>query len=182
MEALKKIDEIVAKILKAVVVALCGGIAFILMLRVFMRFTPVTFAMTWSDEIVEWMMAYMIFLTSALIMRDGQHFQVDLLQEKFKGTMFVRVLNFLIAIINLVFFCVFLRYALDLFNKANQKTPILRQPVQIAYASIVIGTALITVYCVRDLVVRGVKMVKGEDAFAKKEDADVTANAGEKTE
>ncbi len=169
MEALKKFDIAVAKFLKAVVVALCAGIAIVLMLRVIMRFTPVTFAMTWSDEIVEWMMAYMIFLTSALIMRDGEHFQVDLLQERFKGTLFIRILNFLITLVNLGFFIVFTYYAVKLFTSAHQTTPILRFPVQVAYTSIVLGSVLISIYCLRDVVVKFMELIKGSPEPVKEE-------------
>ncbi|MDD3368045.1 MAG: TRAP transporter small permease [Lachnospiraceae bacterium] len=162
MTLLKKIDEAVFKALKFIVVALCCGIAIILMLRVIMRFLPITFAMTWSDEIVEWMMAYMIFIASALIMREGTHFRVDLLQERFKGTLGVNVLNVFIAIINLVFFGVLMYYAIDLLLNAHQTTPLLRYPVQVAYTSIALGTGLIIIYAIRDLVNAVLLMVHGQ--------------------
>ena len=107
MDFLKKLDEIVARVLKVVVVLCVVLIAVILMFRVVIRFTPINISLSWTDEIVEWAMAYTIFLTSALIMRDGEHFRVDLLQERFKGTKFIRVLNFLISLFTAGFFIVF---------------------------------------------------------------------------
>jgi TRAP-type C4-dicarboxylate transport system permease small subunit len=162
MNILKKADELLAKVLKLLVVALCGVIALILIARVVMRFSPLIFPMTWSDEIVEWSMAYMIFIASALIMRDGAHFKVDLLQERFKGTLFVRILNVFVALVDLAFFVVFLYYSINLFTHAHQTTPILKYPVQVAYASIVIGSFLITVYAIRDLVVSIGYLIKGQ--------------------
>lgn len=159
---LKKLDAIVAAILKAFVVGCCVLIAVILMMRVIMRFTPINVSLSWTDEIVEWSMAYMIFFTSALIMRNSDHFKVDLLQERFKGTLFIRILNFLIALFNLAFFVVLLYYSWDLFIKAQAPTIILRAPRQLPYASILIGVALIVVYCIRDVVVMGQRMIKGE--------------------
>ena len=79
MQFLKKLDQIVAAILKAVVVTCLVLIAVILLFRVIIRLTPINISLSWTDEVVEWCMAYMIFLTSALIMRDGGHFRVDLL-------------------------------------------------------------------------------------------------------
>ena len=107
MQFLKKLDEIVAAILKVVVVACLVLIAVILLFRVIIRFTPINISLSWTDEVVEWSMAYMIFLTSALIMREGSHFRVDLLQQKFKNTKFIYVLNFCISIFDAVFFAVF---------------------------------------------------------------------------
>ena len=153
MQFLKTLDKIVAAILKVVVVCCVGIIAFILMFRVIIRFTPINISLSWTDEVVEWSMAYMIFLTSALIMRGGAHFRVDLLQQRFKGTMFVRVLDFCISIFNAVFFAVFVYYAWDLFSKAQAPTIILRAPRQVPYASILIGGVLIFIYCIRDVVV-----------------------------
>ncbi len=161
MQFLKKLDEVVAAILKAVVVACLILIAFILLFRVIIRFTPINISLSWTDEVVEWSMAYMIFLTSALIMRDGAHFRVDLLQEKFKDTTFIRVLNFCITIFNVIFFAVFFYYAWDLFSKAQAPTIILRAPRQVPYASILIGGFLILVYCIRDLVNAFKEMVRG---------------------
>ena len=152
MQFLKKLDEIVAAILKVVVVSCLGGIAFILLFRVIIRFTPINISLSWTDEVVEWCMAYMIFLTSALIMREGSHFRVDLLQQKFKDTTFIHVLNLCITIFNAVFFAVFFYYAWDLFSKAKAPTIILRAPRQVPYASIVTGGLLLFIYSIRDIV------------------------------
>lgn len=162
MSFLKKIDEIVAKVLGVVVVFCLALIAVILMFRVLIRFTPINISLSWTDEVVEWSMAYMIFLASALIMRDGGHFRVDLLQEKFKGTLFIRVLNFLLSLFTAAFFAVFLYYAWDLFAKAQAPTIILRAPRQVPYASILIGGLLIFIYSVRDIVVSFMHMIHGE--------------------
>ena len=153
MQFLKKLDEIVAAVLKVVVVGCLGIIAFILMFRVIIRFTPINISLSWTDEVVEWCMAYMIFLTSALIMREGSHFRVDLLQQKFGNTTFIRVLNFCVSIFNATFFAVFFYYAWDLFTKAKAPTIILRAPRQVPYASIVTGGLLLFIYSIRDIVI-----------------------------
>lgn len=162
MSALKKVDELLAKVLRAIVVFCLSLIAVILMFRVIIRFTPINISLSWTDEVVEWSMAYMIFFTSALIMRSGGHFRVDLLQEKFKGTLFIRVLNFFLSLFTAAFFAVFLYYAWDLFSKAQAPTIILRAPRQVPYASILIGGALIFIYSVRDVLVSFGLMIHGD--------------------
>lgn len=49
----KKLDEIVAAALKAIVMGCCIGIAIILFIRVIIRFTPVNIELSWTDEVVE---------------------------------------------------------------------------------------------------------------------------------
>ncbi len=159
---LKKLDAAVAALLKAVVVFCCSMIALILIMRVLIRFTPINLSLSWTDEIVEWCMAYMIFFTSALIMRESAHFKVDLLQQRYHGTFSIRLLNFAISLIDVAFFAVFLYYAWDLFNKATALTIILRVPKQIPYASILIGSALILIYALRDVAVMLTRLIKGE--------------------
>ena len=61
---LHKLDTIVASVLKFIVMGCCIAIALILFARVIMRFTPMTFELSWTDEVVEWMMAWMIFCAS----------------------------------------------------------------------------------------------------------------------
>ena len=161
MQFLKRLDEIVAAVLKVVVVSCLGVIAFILMFRVIIRFTPINISLSWTDEVVEWCMAYMIFLTSALIMREGSHFRVDLLQQKFGNTTFIRVLNFCVTIFNAAFFAVFFYYAWDLFTKAKAPTIILRAPRQVPYASIVTGGLLLFIYSIRDIVSALRELIRG---------------------
>lgn len=163
MQFLKKLDEIVAAILKIIVVGCLSLIAFILLFRVIIRFTPINISLSWTDEIVEWSMAYMIFLTSALIMRESSHFRVDLLQQKFSNTTFIRVLNLFIAVFDAVFFGVFFCYALDLFGKAQAPTIILRAPRQVPYASIVTGGFLLFIYSIRDIAVSFKELRRGKN-------------------
>ena len=161
MQFLKKLDEITARILKVIVVCCLVLIACILLFRVIIRFTPINISLSWTDEVVEWSMAYMIFLTSALIMREGTHFRVDLLQQKFKNTKFIYILNLCIAIFDAVFFAVFFYYAVELFSKAQAPTIILRAPRQVPYASIVIGGLLLFIYSIRDIVL-AIKELRGD--------------------
>lgn len=161
LDFLKKADELLAKILRAFVVAMCCVIGIVLIVRVILRFTPIHFSMSWSDEVVEWSMAYMIFVTSGLIMRDGDHFKVDLLQERFKDAYWIHILNFLIALFCLGFFSVFLFYAWQLFDGAIMTSSVLKFPMKVAYFSILFGGVLLVIYSLRDVCVQGYGLIKG---------------------
>lgn len=160
MNALRKIDEAVAAVLKYFVTALCVGIALILFVRVIIRFTPLTLSLSWTDEVVEWMMAWMIFTTSSLIMRNGEHFRVDLLETKLKGTVWLKLLNLFITVISIVFFVVLLYYSMDLVIKTNQFSPILKVTTKLPYSSIPANCALILLYEIRNLTVDITKLIK----------------------
>ena len=149
---LKKIDEFVAAVLKTFAVSLCIAIGLILFARVIIRFSPLIIPMAWSDEVVEWMMAWMIFTGATLIMRDSDHFKVELLQDKYGGKKWVDALNVFIALLGLAFFSALFHYSLDLTMSATWFSPILKVSRRVPYAAVPFNCALIIIYQFRDLV------------------------------
>ena len=152
MKILKKIDEIVAAFLKYFAISLCIAIGVLLFVRIFVRFTPLIVPMSWSDEVVEWMMAWMIFTGATLIMRNSDHFKVELLQDKFPGKKWVDVLNVFIAFLGLSFFAILFHYSLDLTMSATWFSPILKVSRRVPYAAVPVNCALMFIYQLRDLI------------------------------
>lgn len=156
---LKTLDKILSTIMKTLVIVLCIGIAVVLLMRVVIRFTPVHFQISWTDEIVEMMMAWMIFTASAEIMRDGGHFRVELLQERFAGKKWVDVLNFFISILGIIFIGSLFHYSIQLVQRAVQFTPILKISTRWLYACIPVNCAIMLIYLVRDAVMNVKKII-----------------------
>jgi len=158
MELLKTIDIYLAKILKFIAISLMIILALLLFSRVLIRYIPIGkvipfFAsMGWSDEVVEIIMAWMVFCTSTLIMRDKDHFKVTLLEEKLEGTQALNYLNLFIAILGIIFFGVLTWYSFKLVQGANWTTPMLKLSQKIPYSSILINSILMFIYQIRDLV------------------------------
>ncbi len=161
---LKTLDKILSTGMKALVVILCSAIAIVLFLRVVIRFTPVHFQISWTDEIVEMMMAWMIFTASAEIMRDGGHVRVELLQERYAGKKWVDFLNFFITLISIVFIASLLHYSIQLVRKAVQFTPILKISTRWLYLSIPVNCVIMLIYLVRDGVRDVMKIVGKKQA------------------
>jgi len=159
MELLKKIDALLAKVLKIFVFTLFSALGLLLLLRVIIRYVPLgnvipLFASTgWSDEIVEMLIAWTIFTTSSIIMRDNAHFRVDLIEMKVKNKAVINVLNVLIALMGVVFFGALIRYSYKLFIEATWTTSILKISQRVPYASIFFNSILMFLYLFRDLVV-----------------------------
>ncbi len=162
MMLLKKADAVLAKILQVLVITLCVGIALILFVRVLIRFTPLHISLSWTDEVVEWMMAWMIFTGATLIFRTGDHFRVDLLQTKFRGKIFMGVLNVLISLLGILFFSALLYYSVELVIGADWFSPILKVSTRLPYLSIPVNCAFILLYLVRDIVAEIIAMHRKE--------------------
>ncbi len=159
MKLLKMADELLAKILKVLVVLMCCGIAIILFIRVIIRFTPLLLPLSWTDEIVELLMAWMIFTASTLITRDGLHFKVDILQTKFHDKEWMDIVNILISVLSVIFMASLFYYSFILVKKAVQFTPILKISTKWLYLSIPVNCAFMLCYCVRDIVVEVKKAI-----------------------
>lgn len=160
MKALKRVDEVLAIVLKWFVSSMCIGIALILFARVLIRFTPLHISLSWTDEVVEWMMAWMTFTSATLIFRYSDHFRVDLLQVKFQGKVWVDVLSVVISLMGITFFTALLYYSTSLVITATQFSPILKVSTRLPYASIPVNCVLILLYLLRDIVADLKKLIK----------------------
>lgn len=163
MKYLKKADALFAGFLKIFTVSCCIGIALILISRVIIRFTPLMVNLSWTDEIVAWLMAWMIFIAAALIMRERSHFCVDLLTAKLKGTAAGCILNMGITLLGIAFFAAFLYYSLKLTISATtfSLSPILKMSDRIPYASMPTSCIIILIYLVRDLATELISLCTG---------------------
>lgn len=149
---LKKLDKFVALILKIITMGCCIGISIILLIRVIVRFTPFTLEMSWTDEVITWLMAYMIFCGATLIFRMCQHFTVDLLPQKLKGNKAGAFLDTVITVISILFMAVLFYYGCQMVASTTQFSPMLKVPYKFQYSSIPINCAIIICYLIRDFV------------------------------
>jgi TRAP-type C4-dicarboxylate transport system permease small subunit len=150
-------DRILARAEGALIVALRWGsmaclVSLLLLLTavVFVRFVPLA-SMGWSDEIVEFTFAWMVFLGAAALWRDGSHFRVELVPQWLAGSRAGRLLECLLGLSALVFFLVFTYEGWLLTRAANDRTPIFELPKYLWYAVIPLSGGVMTLYTLRDL-------------------------------
>lgn len=150
MKWLHALDEGLMRVLRWFVTTLCVGIALILLVRVVVRFTPLTLPLSWTDEVVEWMMAWMIFTAATVILRNGDHFRIDLLQTRLGDRPATHIVNLGITALSFLFFLSLLYYSILLVIGATQFSPILKVSTRVPYLSIPVNCALMLCYLVRD--------------------------------
>lgn len=117
---------------------------------VFVRFVPLA-SMGWSDEIVEFAFAWMVFLGAAALWRDGSHFRVELVPQWLAGSWAGRLLECLLGVLALGFLLVFTYEGWLLTRAANDRTPIFELPKFLWYVVIPLSGLLMTGYTIRDL-------------------------------
>lgn len=80
-----RIDALVGvlnRIIKYVLIALVLAMASILLLQIISRFV-VFFPLPWSQELLQYMNIWMVFLGAGLAVKEGGHIRVELLRERF---------------------------------------------------------------------------------------------------
>jgi TRAP-type C4-dicarboxylate transport system permease small subunit len=150
MNILVKLDRLVAVFTKTVSICCFVGLMILLSAIVFVRFVPIV-AIGWSDEVVEWMFAWMVFMGAARMWRDGEHFRIKFLEERFKGKPAEIVVNSIVEILSLVFLFVMTYYSLNLTIRAHDSSPVLVLPRSLWYLCIPLAGVIMSAYSIRNL-------------------------------
>ena len=119
---------------------------------VIFRIVPIM-SMGWSDEIVELMFAWMIFLCSADLCRQRKHFVVDLIPNLLAGTGAGRFLGAVLNLLALAFLLVFTYQGIWLSIMATDRSPYFEWPKFLWYGSIAVSGVIMTGYTIRDVIV-----------------------------
>ncbi|MBC7188956.1 TRAP transporter small permease [Candidatus Aerophobetes bacterium] len=115
--------------------------------NVLVRFVPFT-SLGWSDEIVEWMFAWLVFICAAALWRENEHFRVDWIPSKLKGRKNY-FLHFIIELISLSFLFFFTYQGWRLTLSCDATTPIFKLPYRILYLGIPVSGIIMFGYSLR---------------------------------
>lgn len=118
---------------------------------VFVRFVPIT-SLGWSDEIVEWTFAWMVFMGAAVLWRDNEHFRVAWLPNRLKGTASGKQLGLTVEILSMTFLAIMTYYGVKLAVAAHDRSPILELPRHIWYLCIPVAGIIMIAYSIRNLI------------------------------
>lgn len=126
-------------------------LAILVFIQVITRFI-IDYPLSWSEEISRYLMIYIVFLGSALAMRNQQHISIDFLPEVVSATN-KRKLNILILWVCVFFFAILAYYGSVLtLTVVGQATPTLQFSIAWAYAAIPIGSVLMLLNAIAVLV------------------------------
>ncbi len=117
---------------------------------VLFRVFPI-FSMGWSDEIVELMFAWMIFLCAADLCRQRKHFTVDFIPDMISAARIRRVLRGTLDFLSLVFLLVFTYQGFVLLILATDRSPYFELSRTYWYTCIPLAGLIMTAYTIRDL-------------------------------
>lgn len=147
---LKKADRAVELTVRWGGILCFVGLLVIICAVVFVRFVPLT-SMGWTDEVIEFAFAWMVFLCAAGLWRQKTHFRVEVITDWLRGSKSGRVLEILLSMISLAFLSVFTYEGCLLAIKATDRSPIFEFPKTLWYLSLPIAGVIMFGYTIRDL-------------------------------
>jgi TRAP-type C4-dicarboxylate transport system permease small subunit len=149
-EFFNKLDRTLGLVLRCSSSICLGGLWIIIFAIVLIRFVPFT-SMGWTDEIVEFAFAWMVFLCTAALWRERTHFRVEVITDWLSGSKVGRLLEIFLSFFALVFLLVFTYEGTLLAIKATDRSPIFEYPKTLWYMSIPISGMIMIGYTIRDL-------------------------------
>ncbi len=151
MSALAQFDRSLMSILRRLTLACFVTLLILLAGVVFVRFVPIT-SLGWSDEIVEWAFAWMVFMGAAALWRDNEHFRVQWLPNKLNGRVLGKVLALVVEALSITFLAIMTYYGMKLTVVAHDRSPILELPRHIWYFCIPLAGMIMIAYSIRNVV------------------------------
>ena len=138
-----RFDKVFLRFNRLIVIAILAAMAMMVFANVALRFLT-DYSILWVEEVSRYLMIWLTFLGSGLVLRHGGHIGIDTLQEKCpRQAPLIRA--FIFALLSGFFaFMIWIgtRYALLTWQ---QTTPVLQIPVGAVYLAIPIGFALLLI-------------------------------------
>ncbi|SFO89965.1 TRAP transporter small permease [Salibacterium halotolerans] len=131
--------EYVNKCVKYVASIMFVALAVLVFFQVITRFV-INFPLAWSEEISRYLTIYIVFLGSALAVRNKEHIAIDFLFDIVSAAK-KKKLQLIVSIISTVFFIILCYYGTVLtITVIGQVTPTLQFSIAWVYAAVPIGS------------------------------------------
>jgi len=118
--------------------------------NVFVRHFPIS-AFYWFDEVVEGMFAWMVFFGAAALWARDEHFRLEWISEKIKGTETGHLVAAGLELISLFFLVIFFYQALRLTILAKDWTPVFNVSRRYLYVCMPISGLIMVGYGIRNV-------------------------------
>lgn len=146
----EKINAFVGGILRTTCIGCFVAISILMVFNVFARFFPIL-SLSWFDEVVEGMFAWLVFLGAAALWRENEHFTVTFLPDCLRGSKKGCLLEVTISLISILFLAVFTYYSLVLTLKAGDTTPVLQMPKRLLYSCMPLSGAIMIAHSLQKM-------------------------------
>lgn len=150
---LKTVDSYMLKFTKNVSLISFFLLTILITANVFIRFFPIV-SLHWFDEIIELLVAYMVFYGSAALWITKEHFKIgDWIEKRMHNLRLKHSYKLLLEVLALVFAVIFFYYSLRLNSMATDVTNAFGIPKRVLYSCLPISGAIMIVSSIRHILI-----------------------------
>lgn len=150
MTVIRRLDRALGAVLRAFAVTCLVALLVILAGNVVARYLQL-FSLGWYDEVVEGLFAWMVFLGTAALWRESDHFRVDWLAGHLHRPGARRAQRITVSALSLAFLVLMTWTGWQLALRSGAETPVLKLPTAVFYLCIPVAGALMAAYSLADL-------------------------------
>ncbi len=172
MNILKLIDAGILNLLKTITITCFVLLTLLVTANVMVRFIPIV-SLHWFDEIIELLVAYLVFYGSAALWISREHFSVGDWIEKRLAPRPRHAYRLVIEILALAFAVIFFYYSWQLTDAAEDVTNVFAIPKWILYSCLPASGGIMIIYSIRNVVSEIIGIVKDGDGVGGKEVCEV---------
>ena len=143
------LDRCIYSAMRAICMVCLGLLFVIVTVSVVNRFTGLM-SMGWSDEIIELLFAWLVFLGSACLWRDHSHFGVDLLPSMLHGR-WKWLLTLLTSVLGIGFLVLLVYHGWNLLIEASDNSPVFAISKKYWYGVMPLAGSVMIGYSLRDI-------------------------------
>ena len=128
-----------------IVIAMMVVMATLVFTNVVCRYL-LNFSIVWAEEVSQYLMVWVAFLSAGLALRQGRHVAIELLQDRLASTARKMTRHF-VALLLIVFMGILIVLGFQFARFAwDQETPVMNIPLGIPYLAVPIGALLLLIH------------------------------------
>lgn len=152
MSYIRAFSDFLGRVLEVLIVILISVMTILMFAQVLGRYVFKN-GLYWAEELSRFSMVYLVYLGAAIASKNHDHISVTILDELLQKKAGYTLYRTLIALINLAFLAIVSIIGLkSLAMVRAQTSPNMGIPMSIAYAAIPIGSILMMLYVILELV------------------------------
>jgi TRAP-type transport system small permease protein len=149
LRILRTFDSCMLRFTKTVSIISFFILTILITANVFIRFCPIV-SLHWFDEIIELLVAYMVFYGSAALWITKEHFSIgDWLEKRMRDPRVKHSYRLLLEVLTLAFAVIFFYYSLRLTSLASDVTNVFAIPKRVLYSCLPISGAIMVASSIR---------------------------------
>ena len=128
-----------------IVIAMMVVMATLVFINVVCRYI-LNFSIIWAEEVSQYLMVWVAFLSAGLALRQGRHVAIEFLQDHLPSTA-RRMMRHLVALMLILFMGILIVLGFQFARFAwDQETPVTNIPLGIPYLAVPIGALLLLIH------------------------------------